>query len=163
MLFSIAGGGKAYYKVWHLLDEDAKAIAREDMKEAKRGRHAAGGRASRLCFDDNLMKAVDERNMAWVHATRVLGDSHAIFNKFNNKGKKTKVSAGRGSVKAIKALSDVLKLTGWRLEPQCTQLLYLTDKQKSDVITALDSLYSKLQVCHKAQNENRRPSTPDSE
>ena len=163
MLFSTSGGGKAYYKVWHLLDEDAKAIAREAMQGSRRGSNATGGRNKRLCFDDNLVKAVDERDLAWDHAKRVLGDSHGIFNKFNNKGKKTKVCAGRGSLKAIKALSAVLKLTGWRLEPQCTHLLYLTDKQRSDVIAALDSLCSKLQVWHKAKNENGRPSTPDSE
>jgi hypothetical protein len=73
-----------------------------------------------------------------------------IFNTFNNKGQKTKVSAGHASVKAIKKLADVLKLTRWRLEPECAKLLYLTDEQRAEVITALDSLQSKVQVCTKA-------------
>lgn len=140
--------------MWHVLNEDAKGEAREAMKEAYKDRTAAGGMRGRQYFDDNNTTASHERNMAWEHAKRVLGDSHAIFNTFNNKGKKTKVSAAHASLKAIKALADVMKLTRWRQEPECANLLYLTDEQRAEVIAALDSLHTKLQIWSKAQRKS---------
>ncbi len=108
----------------------------------------------RTDFDENTLEAVRERDAAWAHAKTVVGDSHAIFNKFNNKGKKTKVTASDASLTAIRSLSDVLKLTGWRLQPECAKLLHLTDEQRVEVITALDSLHSKLQVWSKAKRKS---------
>ena len=124
------------------------------MKEAFRRSSAAGGRNNRTDFDENTLEAVRERDAAWAHAKTVLGDGHAIFNKFNNKGKKTKVTASDASLKAISSLSDVLKLTGWRLQPECAKLLHLTDRQRVEVITALDSLHTKLQIWSKAQRKS---------
>jgi hypothetical protein len=46
------------------------------------------------------------------------------------------------------------KLSRWRLEPECAKLLFLTDEQRAEVITALDSLHSKLQAWSKAQRKS---------
>ncbi len=107
------------------------------------------GLRRRIFFDDDMTQAVHARNIAWEDAKRVLGDSHAIFNKFNNK--KTPISASHANLTAIKKLADVMKLTRWRQVPECANLLYLTDEQRAEVIVALDTLHKSLQMWGKAQ------------
>jgi len=57
---------------------------------------------NRTNFDDNVMKAIDERDLDWEAAKRVLGHTHAIFNHFDNKGKNTKTHVDKAPAKAIK-------------------------------------------------------------
>jgi predicted Fe-S protein YdhL (DUF1289 family) len=47
-----------------------------------------------------------------------------------------------------------MKLTRWRQEPECANLLYLTDEQRAEVIAALETLHKSLQIWGKAQRES---------
>ncbi len=59
----------------------------------------------------------------------MLGHSHTIFNKFDNKGKKKPRDPESSPMKVIKSLTDVLSRTRWRQEQECADLRHLTDDQ----------------------------------
>lgn len=115
-----------------------------------------GGKASsnRRFFDDNVITATHECNLVWEVVKRVLGNSHAIFNHFNNKGEKNKSGPDRAPLTAIKNLAAVMKLTRWRQESERANLLHLTDEQRTEVVVVLETLHTKLQNWGTAQSKS---------
>ena len=94
------------------------------------------GPRNRKHFDQDLVQAVQERDLAWKTATQVLRHSHAIFNKFDKKGRLKRRSPDNAPIKEIKELTDVLSLTNWRTQKKCASLVHLTDEQRGQVVDA---------------------------
>ena len=135
--------------MWNLLDQSAKGETRETMEEVvfdtRSEAGVEGGKASsnRRFFDDNVMTATHERNLSWESVKRVLGNSHSIFKHFNNKGEKTKSGPDRAPLTSIKNLATVMKLTRWRQESECANMLHLTNEQRTEVGVSLETLHTK--------------------
>ena len=101
-------------------------------------------------FDAGLMNSVRARDEAWINAQEALGHSHAIFNPplKNSKGKAHRrpnfashtVTAGHAPIKPIITLEKTLRLTGWRLEKDITDMHRLTDEERTAVLTVLKTL-----------------------
>ena len=64
----------------------------------------------------------------------------------HHKGRNKPRNPENAPMKTIKAFADVLNLTRWRQEQECTDLRHLTDDQRKQVVDALRTLNSKLQT-----------------
>jgi hypothetical protein len=49
-------------------------------------------------------------------------------------------------MKDIAALVYAVSLTGWRLEPNCANLLHLNDEKREQVVDTLQTLIDKLEA-----------------
>ena len=150
---SAAGGGSAYHELWPHLDKTARIEARKHMKESAadvtRKAGAAGGavtgRASRKNFDEEVMDAVRDRDLAWADAKRVLGHGHEIFNHPPGSSKAGRPrSAHDAPAKEIKKLADTLRMIRWRKEPASVHLLRFTDAEVKEIVHSLRNLVDKL-------------------
>jgi hypothetical protein len=109
---------------------------------------ASGGRAegprTRKHFHQDLVHAVQERDLVWKTAKQVLGHNHAIFNKFDKKGRLKPRSPDDAPMKEIKALTDVLSLPTWTTQKTCANRVHLTDEQRGQGVDARANLHAKL-------------------
>ncbi len=159
---SAAGGGSAYHELWPHLDKTARIEARQHMKKhmkesAARVSGARGadlGRASRKNFDEEVMDAVRDRDLAWADAKRVLGHGHEIFNYPPGSRKANRPrSASDAPVKEIKKLADTLSLIRWRKEPASVHLLRFTDAEVKEIVHSLRNLVDKLRTWGEKRRE----------
>ena len=96
--------------MWAYFSEPERVQAREIILEIYHDFVVKGGRNSsrRIHFGQDLVDAVRELHLAWEAAKEVLGLSHTIFNKFDNKGRNRPRNPESAPMKAIKALADLL-------------------------------------------------------
>jgi hypothetical protein len=150
-----AGGGPAFWRMWELLDvagkEEARAAMKESAADVNRKGGAAGGavsgRARRKNFDEELMDAVRDRDLAWADAKRVLGHGHEIFNYPPGSIKASRPrTAADAPAKEIKKLADTLSLIRWRKEPVSVHLLRFTDAEVKEIVHSLRNLVDKLRT-----------------
>jgi hypothetical protein len=122
-----------------------KESATEVSRLGARAGGAVTGRASRKNFDEEVMAAVRDRDLAWADAKRVLGHGHEIF-RFppGKKGTRHTRSAADAPVKEIRKLVDTLSLIRWREEPASVDLLHFTDAQVKEIVRSLRNLLNKL-------------------